>query len=221
MNKKGNRGILVIIVLLLVGYMSRGGVGMQAVSGDYQLGEWCYQETANKINANDGTCSLDYTGEYGCEGAWNVGNCDVLYDGRWDTGLFTNPEGTFYINYTKPVNANILSLWQVSYLGWYNNLTIPSSCWSQTPLQFKVFSNLASYTSSYYCKDGKDWYLLDVMETGLVFEEAMLWNIEQEGNWKANIKITGPNKFRQSIQLTATTPSELLNNIISWFIGLF
>jgi len=111
---------------------------------------WCYQETANVSTA----CGGVTTGNYNY-----VGNPDF----PWDM--------TFYINYTKPATANNSSLWQVKH-GWATpgdgdvaiapsayNISIPTSCWSQTPLQLAIYTtgSETNFNSQPKCYNGTAW----------------------------------------------------------------
>ena len=99
--------------------------------GGGSLGGWCYQETANVSTACGGVA----TGGYSSIGTWiNISN---VYDGNWNTSGYTTSYGTFFVNYSRPSGSLESSKLQVLDSGGNKtNITITSSCFSQTPLQF-------------------------------------------------------------------------------------
>jgi hypothetical protein len=157
-------------------------------SGIYQTqNQWCYQETADASTSCGG---LD-TGSYGFGGDSWVDETQ-LYDGDWDTnssvgGMFGGT-AYMYINYTKPSNALNSSLWQVKKdIGSSvveSNYSIPSDCFAQNPLQFRITS-FASMTGDSWvdldCYNGTDYrpiYAHPITIDGdKVWEEAMWWNM--------------------------------------------
>lgn len=75
-----------------------------------------YQEDPNAsyYNDTDGTYS----------------NYTLIIDGNYSSFATASfGEAILYINYTKPDNANITTVWQVRDVGTTTNLTIPQACW--------------------------------------------------------------------------------------------
>ena len=160
----------------------------------------CYQETTNESHANDGSCGLSYTGTYNCEGTWSESYlCSNTYDGDWATwGDVKDLSGDYpniaylYSNYTKPSNASSsYSSWQIKITTLpTENITIPSNCWQQSPLQFRIisyFDNSGGTGISHVeaqCYNGSGWEQLKYSQGGLhehtykrIYEEAMWWSI--------------------------------------------
>jgi len=104
--------------------------------------DWCYQESANVSTS----CGGLNTGVYSTSGSGD--------------------DGYMYVNYTKPAGATSDSLWNVkavSGLPHGENKSINNfyDCFSQTPLQFKIYiaSNSANSYVYGYCWDGYVWGL--------------------------------------------------------------
>jgi hypothetical protein len=157
---------------------------------------WCLQETANKSESYDGTCRLNYNGAYLLGGNWfpGVDNLGNMIDGIYFTGA--NPQeppptqiAYFYINYTKPSNAQSTSQWQSrpSALGFFSNeknQSIPSGCWGQNPLQFRitaVYNQTTPAPTGWVageCYSGSGYTLIfNATNFGSYFEEeGMYWN---------------------------------------------
>jgi hypothetical protein len=141
----------------------------------------CYQETAN-ISTSCGGLS---TGKYSNNTEWWY-DLLALYDGNWNTGTqaYTGPPYPtpyFYINYSKPVNAQSDSKWVVK-----NNvvteLTIPAGCWdaSISTLFLRIWSHVdVVYNSNtgYECYNGTSWVPLFYVDgyNRVIMEEAMDW----------------------------------------------
>ena len=187
MNKKG---ILVLIGLFLfLGYISQNtGSGMKTAKAE-STSSLCYQETANISTACGGLSS----GKYSCSGIWEstFQPCSKVYDGNWGTSgaAASSNIAAIYINYTKPSNALISSLWLVkdddaSYPNGFN-WTIPLNCWNQNPLRFKIESYLipGELTGhAYECWDSSSWTLILNQTDSAIYEEAMWWNISLPSN---------------------------------------
>jgi len=142
---------------------------------------WCYQETAN-VSTSCGGLS---TGTYYWTGAWT--GAENVIDENWTTyGSSSSGYSYVYINYTKPIYASNTSLWKLKVYDGTANYTIPSNCWQQSPLQFRVYSrwNDPTGSSEGACWDGSSWSQLKFLSYGFsqsdyrgVWEEAMWWNI--------------------------------------------
>ena len=153
----------------------------------------CYQEFANVSNE----CGALSTGTYYQDIITGTGD-SLWNDGDYNTGYTGAFNGTDYINYTKPIGANSSSLWQVKYRAntfscigtcdYITNITIPSGCFNQSTLQFKVRMishlglGLAYMMVNGSCYNGTDWEQLfgvddtlnrnDIM---LLYEEGIYW----------------------------------------------
>ncbi len=164
-------------------YSLDGGANDTGILG----GELCYQETANKSNVNDGSCALNYSGNYSCNSIWAGGSesCTNLYDEDWDTLSFADVNIDWIeINYTKPANALNSSLWMIKDYHGYFNFSLTYGCWQQSPLQLKIISNDSGFKGYVYCWDGTDWNLLREGGTNsyVFYEEAMWWNVSTPTN---------------------------------------
>lgn len=97
----------------------------------------CYQETANYST----DCGLD-TGSY---------------SSVFDNNIKYNYE-IFLTNYSKPSDAINTSLWTVKHgvLDVYN-ISIPTACWNQEPLQFGIWSDYNGGDSQPVCYNGSAW----------------------------------------------------------------
>jgi hypothetical protein len=133
--------------------------------------EWCYQESANVSTS----CGGLNTGVYSTTGSAN--------------------DGYMYVNYTKPQGATNNSLWNikaVSGLSHGENKTIGNmfyNCFSQNPLQFKIYISSSS-TSSYtygYCYDGGTWGLIYSSLTQTTSGRSVAGpNNFYDGSWSTN-----------------------------------
>ncbi len=148
------------------------------VSFSFQVSaSFCYQESANVSTS----CSGLDTGNYGFNGSWT--NPQNTVDGNWNNfGVASSGQiATLYINYTKPSDSLISSLWQIRFsdeaLPLRENLSIPLSCWSQNPLQFIVVSDFVIGKTVWSCSNSSSSILLRNFTGGVgVYEEAMWWN---------------------------------------------
>ena len=139
---------------------------------------FCYQETATTSTI----CGGFDTGSYGCAGTWHSSYpCSNAYDGNWGSFGTAYPSDSFlYVNYTKPTGSLGSSLWLIKDAGATINLTIPSNCFSESPLQFKVRAKYSSpYEAFWSCWNSTDWeQLRDGGSASFqIYEEAMWWNI--------------------------------------------
>jgi len=149
----------------------------------------CYQEFANVSTSCGGLA----TGIYNCLGDWDATQiCALSYDGVLITygSYIPPPDGnaSLFINYSKPINALSSSLWQVKVsnpgVELFTNISIPTNCWNQDILQFKIVSYYFTATGGVNgsCWDGSNWIeLFDNLGSGYayseVYEEAMWWNM--------------------------------------------
>lgn len=168
----------------------------------YLKRELCYQETANESTPCGGLSTGNYsfinvTGYLIDEGKF--------YDEDYSTYGYckdTEEDGVcyIYINYSKPNNPLNTSIWQVKRgtIGTpiYANYTLPSGCWLQSPLQFRIYEydkyyifGIATITTNLTCFDGGDWHQLYYHsgEVGqFIYEEAMYWDYSSLGNYSLN-----------------------------------
>jgi len=137
------------------------------IEGDiYQANaSWYPQENAN---------------ETACHGLWGgtFGNCNNAIDGNWNTfaiSLTTN-NAWIYQNYSKPTEVRGTSLWEVRDGDGRRNLTLPTECWDNNPLEFRINSTGGILDVYWYCMNATGWELIS---TGTVnkriYEERMLW----------------------------------------------
>ena len=198
---------------------SLGGLSYSLDGGsNISLVSYFYQEFANMTDDNtqqtskdedpptDTNSSLvDYTGKYNPEDSGTVLTC--WWDGNWSTAdpsqcassdLFFG-----YANYTKPSSASSTSKW-MSKVGTGSamlNKSIPSICWNQNPLQFRLRSSGASGGSNgQSCWNGTDWggsinggY--NGSDNKNTYEEAMWWFILQ------NITLTSLTEGKHNITI--------------------
>jgi hypothetical protein len=175
-------------------YLIYLGIGMVLIIGIIMLtsaektSSWCYQETANVSTA----CGGLNTGTY-------LDNFESInwYDGEWITYISDDGSSELYsyINYTKPNGAEQSSLWKTK-IGDATevNLTILETCWNynETNLQLRLQSNRDG--SGVYCNNGT-WNILDYDFNGVIYEEAMWWNVttEEPDAPSSQIKVAGTN----------------------------
>ena len=183
----------------------------------------CYQESANTTNQSgtDGSCGQVYNGSYACQGTFAspTTDCPQMSDGNYSTGGIVNATGSpaiMYVNYTKPSLSNSSSLWQTRWVApngsgtVFTNYTIPSNCWSQTPLQFRVLLDYSAFTQL-DCHNGTDWQLINNatgLDAGAFFEEAMFWDIGC-----GTINQGGQYIFTGNLSTTSTCLSIATNNV--------
>jgi len=141
-------------------------------------------ETANTGILTQVYVEVDYTethNVYQEDGNYSS-TSDNTNDGEWDTGVgIPVSQQSYYVNYTKPDDALISSLWLVKDAGDTVNLTIPDACWNYnaTGLSFKYKWNFAAIT--WDCKNDTAWHNLRANSDVVIYEEAMWWNIEGAG----------------------------------------
>lgn len=158
---------------------------------------WCYQESANATTVGDGNCGIVYNGTYGNNSNWTSASFYAVshaYDGNWSHSALCGAGSVLayvYINYTKP-DVSSTSKWS---FGFYNynisnydrvNVSIPTQCWNQNPLQFRMTSNCLNATNSSTngaCYNGSAWQQI-VIHDGTwpdvdaeVVEDAMWWDL--------------------------------------------
>ena len=148
----------------------------------------CYQESFNITNQSgtDGNCGLNYTGTSYLESPVQWISYSNIYDGDWGT-YGRNAAGyllSFYINYTKPVDATNLSLWTAKiHNGTIINMSLTSCFNAYTDKLVLKYSGTASGGQHYYysCYNGASW--IDLYDSGytpystIIYEEAIIWNI--------------------------------------------
>ena len=115
---------------------------------------YCYQETTNNSNINDGACNQSYNGTYGTFGSWTTP--ENTYDADWGTNGYSN-DGLLFINYTKPPSS-IGAVWQAKLgqcaLPVTVNITIPPECFNNSNVRLMLWStnNLDfAYGTRLYC----------------------------------------------------------------------
>lgn len=167
---------------------------------------FCYQETTNLTNSNNGGCTLFYTGNYTFDDAfWD--DSTKVYDGNFATyGYYTlsNQCGYLYINYSIPTGANGVN-WTVKDETSTRNISIPSACFSQNPniLQLRVEScnKFANSYSQWECYNNT-WWNISVSGKGSnernVYEEAIYWDL----GWnESTFTLDKNNKLNSSLRL--------------------
>jgi hypothetical protein len=138
---------------------------------------WCYQESANVSTS----CGGLNTGVYEITTNGN-NNLNNSIDGNWSTAGTAAIDNIdyLYVNYTKPTNAKSSSLWQIKMGNTTTlNISVPTNCWNENPLQFRVYSDVRVGTigNAWYCWNGTDWFTLAVdTSSSYVYEEAMWWD---------------------------------------------
>lgn len=178
---------------------------------------FCYQETANVSTICGGLA----TGNYAFAGGTWI-NLTNTYDGNWSTyGAVTNwnDYGNIYINYTKPVDTSIISLWQVHDYASADttvNLTIPQSCWNYntSTLMLRTVSGISHFVFSipfveWDCYDGS-WVLLRYSSgyssgKNYIYEEAMWWG---KATAIATINRTFANYYNET-NISSTNPQNV------------
>lgn len=148
----------------------------------------CYQETANVSTSCGGLA----TGSYSTSGTWTNGA--NTYDGNWGNyGYASSGTAYLYINYTKPIGATNLSLWQVKSgsSGTTTNLSL-SDCWinDTTPtIQLRVSSTYNNVNSNFSCWNGTSWVQLLSNTGSYVYEEGIFWDMFFSGNVSYNSNV--------------------------------
>ncbi len=135
----------------------------------------------NGSNCTETTYTMSYQEDanstgYNASAAWKLGQSySKVYDGNWSSyGEGTNNNTFVYVNYTKPSGAVGSSLWKVKDNTGTANLTIPSACWSQSTLQFRIYSNEPG--GAWDCYNGSGWSRLR-SEGSEMYEEGIFWNV--------------------------------------------
>jgi len=192
-----------------------GGVGLFNVTAtntngsvylEFQNYSWCYQEFANVSTA----CGGLNTGIYGGDLSDNF-----WYDGNWST---YSAYYTYYVNYTKPQNSNGNSSIMFKYdnpLG-IQNFSIPSDCWeySSEKLTFYIqHDTTPSVTTNLYCYNSSNWKMIVHVAGGIVYEEAMIWNIGDTLTYSASNSSGNATTF--NVTITGLPQTGIYN--YSWF----
>lgn len=134
---------------------------------------------------------FDDTGDaYACEGNSETGRpCSNINDTdpNTKTTAAAGESMTYYVNYTKQPDYHIGSNWSVKWGQETTNITLPSVCFSQKPVQFKIVINRTGGSSDWYtrlfCHNGSDFVGQGIKYHGLgdhdkyVYEEWMLWYV--------------------------------------------
>ncbi len=147
-------------------------------------GGFCYQETTNNSESGDGYCDLSYSGKYYFSGVWY--DSVKTFDGNWSNFGSSLVGGYMYVNYTKPYNALNTSIWKTKNDDQEKNYSISnySDCWAQNPLQFRIYSEVMSGILEIDCMNSTGWYnIFSGYSGGIVYEEAMLWNVSTHDGW--------------------------------------
>jgi hypothetical protein len=150
---------------------SSPSINLSTISTFYDLKITSYQETANAV---------------ALEGSWTNGA--NTYDGDWSTyGSRSSGSAILYENYSKPSDAvQATTIWAIKDGVSSVNMTIPSDCWSQAPIQVKVNSTPIGDPPTcnviYYCFNGSAWNTLYTNGDGCpngwnFYEDAMYWKV--------------------------------------------
>jgi len=128
--------------------------------------QWVYQE-----NSTSQVCSS------GGNVAWDgTHTCALTYDGNWSSygTAATGNTSTVYLNYTKPTYAHNAKWEHKLGVGGAINSTVPSACYSQTKLQFKIIGTTSAVLQ---CYNGTAWITggITVVDPK-IYEEAVYWN---------------------------------------------
>ena len=164
-------------------------------------GKGCYQESANKSDSYDGSCSLNYSGKYDIiNSAYSNNNWT---DGNWDSymtggGMNFNNIG-FYVNYSIPINtSNATWTWKI-YDNSGNLMTLndslPNLCISNYTLSIKAqgCSGSCSPGITPYCYNGSDYITFgNYHGVSKFYEEAVNWTLNSSILvYSTNKSITG------------------------------
>lgn len=150
----------------------------------------CYQESYNVTNqvGTDGSCNLNYTGNYTASGGGTWVTSNSLYDGNWSSngGCSTSGFCISTIVYNKPINSLNTSFWTTRAgsnipNNNYSNLTLPISCWNFNSNYIKLEYQQKAVAPSnvkYYCYNSSGLVFLYNETLGKQqYEEAMWWDI--------------------------------------------
>lgn len=136
---------------------------------------FCLQESANKSTS----CGAIDGGNYSQAGIWNPFNNTHDEDYASTGGVDALQEGIFFVTYLKPSNATNQSIWQIKtaqdVATGPRNFTIPSSCWSNLNMTFKVnASNVLGQTTG-FCLSGSTYVQIFQDVVGAALYEEALW----------------------------------------------
>jgi hypothetical protein len=180
-----------LLIYLLFAVMSIG----------YVNANYCYQESANVSTGSDGSCGLNYTGNYNCSENWGgfagTWTCDKTMDGNWGAGSFGMPNDdsncSLNITYNKPINS-IGAIWKIKDGLTSNgiNLTIPDNCFNKYTdkiiLKFYGYDLGGSSGGQWFCFNGTFNPLREVGIFGeKMYEEAVIWDVFNVNNISFNI----------------------------------
>ncbi|MFB6088875.1 MAG: Ig-like domain-containing protein, partial [Candidatus Aenigmatarchaeota archaeon] len=164
-------------------------ISIKPFSWEGKTNSWINQEDANSTSI-EGYYTNSWTNQEDANstsfsGSWT--DPSNATDGDWNT-YSNSTSGEMYFNYSKITNAQDSSLWKVK--GGNNsatetNLTISSSCWSQSILQFRA--NMTSDIVYWDCYNGSSWETLDTTTFSggepRLYEESMIWNVSTYHSW--------------------------------------
>ncbi|MDD5182065.1 MAG: NosD domain-containing protein [Candidatus Nanoarchaeia archaeon] len=136
------------------------------VTGAY---DYTYQEDANATDSS---------------GSWT--DLANVSDGDWTNyGYSSSGLAYFYANYSKPAGASPdYSKWQAEDDDGTYNLSIPTDCWNQDVLQFRVTSDFDSDYVNWSCYNGGSYQDISAYGLSYAYEEAMYWAF---ANWTDNV----------------------------------
>lgn len=158
------------------------------MSGENLSGAWYSLDNGTNISLL-GTVYQEQGNVMKISGAWSSRYpSNRVNDSNWATYGAAEFHGLaeYFVNYTKPSGASSSSRWIVwlhpSASNAHYNVTVPSSCWALSPLQFKVNltqPNYFNYQSFAYCKNTTGWVKISTTTTGndnYLVEDAMEWH---------------------------------------------
>jgi len=129
-------------------------LGIFLLSLNFVSASWCYQENTNSSTAGDGTCGLNYTGNYQIYNIIQITNSSKFFDKDWATYANAAVGSYAYINitYYKPANSTSAN-WQIKDYSTTSpiNISLSSSC-------FNAYSNkivLRAYAGTCFLNETK------------------------------------------------------------------
>ena len=122
------------------------------------------------------------------------------------------PFAYFDITYSKPTNASSASVWYAKNGVATQDISIPTSCWSQTPLKFRITSSCTNTTpdnagmSLLACYNGTVFAPV-LFSSGnsacRIYEEAMKWNIPGYSPPEVTVSTTYDVRYDGNISLSS------------------
>lgn len=178
----------------------------------------CYQESANSSTIGDGSCGLDYSGNYSQVQAYPILNI-TAYDGNWNTyAPMTNDGNIDYIRakYVIPSNNLGKPIFRIKYknatTSYIEDLTITDNCWSYSQSIGQVSVGLTSYydtgTISTRCEILlNSWEIMDTFidmtHNSGIYEEAIIWNVANSTS--ENLTFTGNQNIIRYLSVPSNT----------------